>query len=447
LDTEITASWKQWEGHVVDGQFALRQYCGGGEIHAVFLTELDGDPSRRAAIKLVMADPRTADLRLSRWQEVSKLQHPHLVRLFSAGRCLLGGTALIYVVMERADEVLSQVLADRPLTAAETREMLGPALSALEYLHQRGLAHSHLKPANIMAMDDRLKISSDDVCRIGGPEARWERSGMYDPPEIASEGASPAGDVWSLGVTLVECLTQRLPFPAGSPEPDRALLEALPDPFRDIAAHCLQSSPRNRWTVAEIAASPGPMGSSARPRALPKLRYILAAAALGLVGLMILLGRRAPSDHSGVGVAPAVGAIAPEANFPQPQPVAPPRVAAPPPKSVAAKPKPPAKAGDVLWTEVADQVVPDVPPKARNTIQGKVTVRVKVTVDPAGSVSEVTLDSPESSRYFAGLSMKAAKKWKFRPVKVGDRDASQEWALRFEYTKAGSKVFPERLAP
>ena len=85
------------------------------------------------------------------------------MRLFERGTCAAEQDSLFYVVMEYADENLSQVIPDRPLTVEEAKQVLEPALSALAYLHSRGFAHGHLKPSNFMAIDSSLKISSDGV--------------------------------------------------------------------------------------------------------------------------------------------------------------------------------------------------------------------------------------------------------------------------------------------
>ena len=53
--------------------------------------------------------------------------------------------------MEATEEDLSQILPQRRLTPEEAREMLGPVLDALSYLHGKGFAHGAIKPANIMA--------------------------------------------------------------------------------------------------------------------------------------------------------------------------------------------------------------------------------------------------------------------------------------------------------
>src|SRR5712691_802264 len=114
----MTEAWKQWEGQVVNGEFHLRQYLGGGENSAVFLTERSEREHQKAAIKLLPTPSEKSELQLSHWGLAAKLSHPHLIRLFQLGRCQLGNMGLLYVVMEYAEEDLSQILRDRPLTPA-----------------------------------------------------------------------------------------------------------------------------------------------------------------------------------------------------------------------------------------------------------------------------------------------------------------------------------------
>ncbi|MEI9970887.1 MAG: hypothetical protein WDO73_01905 [Ignavibacteriota bacterium] len=89
-----------------------------------------------------------------------------------AGRSHVNQSAVRYAVSEYADENLAEVLAERPLTVAELREMVKPLLGALAYIHREGLVHGHVKPANIMAVADKLKLSVDGVTLVGEPGAR-----------------------------------------------------------------------------------------------------------------------------------------------------------------------------------------------------------------------------------------------------------------------------------
>ncbi len=459
----MTQDWKQWEGQVVNGEFHLRQYLGGRERSAVFLTEDRKRGLEKAAIKLVPADADNAELLISRWEAAAKLSHPQLIRLFQMGRCRLGARDVVYVVMEYADVDLSQILQSGPLPPKETRETLSLILNTLTYLHGKGLVHGHLKPANLMGVDNQLKLSSDGLCGIGESSAGRGTPGVYDPPEAASGTYSPAGDVWSLGITLVEALTQHPPARAETEEGEPLLPQSLPTPFPDIARNCLRRNPERRWTVAEIAARlepaapapalplPAPKAQiSARPqKASAKRRYIVAAVGAGialavaLAGLRLLNHRRAVpiSDQSTVtqSAEPPAQKTGGEQQSPSstrtPQPSVQSSAVAQPPTGGAAQ------------GEVRQKVLPNVPQSALDTIRGTVVVTVKVAVDPSGNVVDATLDSAGPSRYFAGLALDAARKWKFRPAQVEGRHFRSERILEFRFERTGTEAFPAQAAP
>src|ERR1700719_4209346 len=79
------------EGRIVDGRFPLRQWLGGSDHSAGFLTERSGKESQKAAIKLIPVENSAgenagAEAHLPRWAEAAKLTHPHLLRIFEFGR-------------------------------------------------------------------------------------------------------------------------------------------------------------------------------------------------------------------------------------------------------------------------------------------------------------------------------------------------------------------------
>jgi TonB family protein len=552
----MTEASKQWEGQIVDGIFPLRQYLGGSDHSAVFLTEHGTDKPQKAAIKLFPADPATTDAQLLRWESASKLSHPNLLRLINAGRCVVNGNDLLYLVMEYAEEDLADILPQRALTPEETRDMLCPVLDALEYLHGKGLVHGDLKPANILATGDRLKLSSDAISRIGEAQSPTKKAGVYDPPEATGGMLTPAADVWSLGTTLVEVLTQHLPDWQPGPSREPVVPANLPAPFLEIARQCLRLEPQRRISVAEIAARLNPgaavaavpvaaaaaaAGASASPIAaagqlsavepkpaasiptppkaaarmqsnphrLPAYRrsggrpwflvpLIVGALAFAAILTVPRLLTHRPEAQS----APAVTAERPSGQAAVQRPAksadlskskskakpegesavsgtekstapatAPaeqrttPRLAADSlkPTSEKEEPSPAASAASAPTAvvsakssaggiapgkgEVLDQVLPDVSPKARATIQGKVRVSVKVQVDPAGGVSGAELDSAGPSAFFADLALQAAKKWAFTPPEINGKSVTSEWRLRFEFTQKDTKVIPEQTAP
>ena len=203
-------TWKQWEGRTVAEKFPLQRYLGGSEHSAVFLTlaEAAGGDSNEAAIKLISADKVNAEEQLQQWKVAGRLDHANLMRIFTEGRCELDGVALLYVVMEYAEEALSQILPERALNPEEARSMLPAVLGAMQYVHDQGLVHGRIQPSNILAIGDQVKLSSDSLSAAGGIRAG---AGAYRPPEATSGTISTPADVWQLGVTISEVLTQRLP--------------------------------------------------------------------------------------------------------------------------------------------------------------------------------------------------------------------------------------------
>lgn len=435
----------EWEGQTVDVKFPLLAYLGGTTQTAVFLTERPEREPRRAAIKLIPADDVTAEALLTRWKAAAQLSHPDLLQLFEMGRGSLGGVAFAYVVMEYAEENLGQV--DRPLTASEAADMLDGVLKALFYLHGEQHAHGHLKPSNILAIGDQLKVSSDTIRPIGEWRADLDLPGLCDPPEIAREGASPAGDVWSVGVTLVEAFTKQ-PLLRQGTGVAASSLESLPAPFRTAAGNCLRTDPLERATIAGIRKSlepslQGPVGSPDEPSRgrLIQKHYFLAAAVVVLALAATVLIWRFHGDRAAGVLPPARPQVlksGPVRTEPRPQDVQP-EAAAPQPAIHSA--------GKSAGQGIRTQILPDVPAKARNTIHGKVTINIRVRVDGNGSVADAHNESPESSRYFGNLALQAARRWKFEPAEADASAHPAEWKLQFQFVRDARRPVSVKAVP
>jgi TonB family protein len=467
------------QGQVVDGRFPLIQYLGGTEHSGVFLTECADCENHRAAIKLIDAPPGNAEPQLTRWRLAARFSHPHLLRLFDAGRCTVENAAMLYVVMEYAEENLAEVLTQRPLSPSETKEMLAPMLDALGYIHGKGFVHGHIQPSNILAIGDQLKLSSDRICRIGELGERRNGNARYCAPECAAGELSTAGDVWSLGVTLVECLTERLPESEEEGVRSTASLPVeLPAPFLELARHCLAKAPQRRWNVSNLKARLERNAAlteveeveppAARSEALSKQRYPLTWIGMGLALAAILLvvvpksgSRRAPT-HSVAVESPAAQTIVPAAKkqdspkaHAQLQPVrsdsqraavravrdvAEVASAAPVARVASATSAAPATlySSDLVRGGVLNRALPSVLRSASDTISGTVRVRVRVDVDPSGNVTGAQFDWAGPSRYFARLSMAAAREWKFRPPDVNAKNVASAWIIHFDYTNSAT---------
>jgi serine/threonine protein kinase len=458
----MNEAWKQWAGQVANGRFPLQQYLGGSEQSVVYLTERPEQRTQKAAIKFI-PESSGAEEHLSRWGEIAALSHPHLLRLFESGRCQMGGVRLLYVVMEFAEESLSQILPERALKPNEVRAMLVPILSALQYLHAKGFIHARLKPSNILAAGDEVKLSSDELLHLG-ETVHQPGSGNYDAPEASHEPLSPASDMWALGLTIVEVLTQRPLQTATQTEP--AVPPALPSPFQEIAQNCLRLYPQRRWTLSEIqSALSGPLPSphpQARAGTTLKWRYALLLAAIVAVLAALLIRPRL--GNSGA-EAPLIRSVKPEApskasgrddTSPSTPNAAKPdagKGGAPPSTSVqspnmsaAPEPSPGSATPEEPGGGVVHRVIPNVPLSARNTITGKVRVWVRVTVDSSGNVVGTTFDREGPSKYFARLAKQAAEGWKFTPAQASGETLQREWVLRFQFGRESTEVFPAPAA-
>ena len=470
----MTEVWTKWEGEVINGAFPLRRFLSGSDHSGVFLTEYKAQNFPSAAIKIVPADPALTEAQLSHWRTAATLSHPHLIRLLDAGRCQLGGHQFLFVVMEYAEETLSQILPYRALTPDEVREMLLPTLDALAFLHRKNLVQGQLKPPNFLVVNDQLKLASDTIRRAGESTTSIAQSSLYDPPEAKNGRISAAGDIWALGITMVEALTQCPPAWPDERSETASLPTSLPPTFVETVRRCLSRNPADRPTVTDLEAQikrapqapvvsiPQPVvrkatGRATPPQKSPKQRLFVPTIAVLLIILVaVWAGLRLfqsnpnsqqPASSTSQTSSQQAAPPATASRNPETFMSASPKVSAPSSsaKSAESKPAPsrpvsgpsdrPAQPLADASPSVLHEEIPDVPRSASDTIHGHFNVAVRVTVDSSGNVVDETLENPGPSKYFARLATAAARKWKFAPA---DNQDSREWLLWFEFTRGGT---------
>jgi len=481
----MKADWANLEGHAIGGVFPLLRLLGSSERSAVFLSRTTTMTPSDVALKLVPAIAGQAELLLARWRSATALDHPHLLRLFEAGECEIGEQRYLYLVMEYAEQNLAQLLEHRVLAPDEVREMLGPMLDALGFLHDSKRVHGGLKPSNVLVVGEQLKLSSDaidlasDVVNDGG--ASVATLSPYQPPEAAGGGRSTAGDVWALGVITCEALSQRRPAGLHAVGGGIALPADIPPTFSQMISRCLSRKPQDRPDVARLQAwqkggelepmpAPEPEASAtnvaqaaasststrlviraklisedevtepvelkAQWRPVPLI--IAAAVLLAIVAAGVYFfasGGETPAEAGGSVAAPRVAA-----DTPRPEPAvsqAPvsqvPATETPPPEAPPPVPAAPATASDP--PSAINEVIPVVPRSASQTIRGTVRVSVRVIVDEDGNVVAATAEDPGPSRYFERLSLDAAKKWMFAPA---DTQGKRLMRVKFNYARSGT---------
>ncbi len=241
--------WEQFAGRVIDGWVLGRVLHANGPI-AIFAVQREGR-DEPGAMKVLLLRPVQIDDQLRQWEETAKLEHPNLLRALAHGSTELEGATAAYIVTELADDDLSTAVRDRRLTEKETAEVLEPVLAAVSYLHSKVIVHGRIRPTNVLALGDSVKLSSDSLLPEGQAPVYARASDGHDAPEL-NKSVVPlaAGDVWSIGALICEALTQRT-----TPGADGKLPGAYGDgAYHDIIDHALREDPDQRWSLSEIRA-------------------------------------------------------------------------------------------------------------------------------------------------------------------------------------------------
>lgn len=209
------------------GRFELVRLLGRGGMGEVWEAE-ESDLKRRVALKLLPSGslPSPEDLaRFRREAEATgRVRHPGIVAVHSAGE-VDGRLYIAYELVERGRS-LRTWLEERAAFAElgpehfrEVAELFAKLAEALEAAHAAGIVHRDLKPHNVLlAADGSPKVADFGLAKITG-ELSLSQSGAFvgtwyyaSPEQVRGEALDARSDVFSLGVTLYECLTLRRPF-------------------------------------------------------------------------------------------------------------------------------------------------------------------------------------------------------------------------------------------
>lgn len=239
-----------WEGLTVDGKFPLLEWLGGWADRCVFLTVRQS--THTANIKLIQASGAEAEACVAKWESAKALSHPSLVEMMETGRYRLNDTDVAYVVTEKAETFLSGIVPRKAIDTAELQEILLPVVDALAFVHEKGFVHGSVKPSSMALINGEWKLSADEMARAGEPLNLNRELDTYDAPELGGGAVSPAADMWSLGMIIVEACSQRTPVWDRNAPGDLGVPDWLPQPFQEIARECIRWDPQSRISVESV---------------------------------------------------------------------------------------------------------------------------------------------------------------------------------------------------
>ncbi|GAB3194838.1 hypothetical protein GCM10027261_13720 [Geodermatophilus arenarius] len=407
-----------WRGHdtLLDRPVAVK----------VLRSEYTGDPS---FLQRFRAEARHA----------AQLSDPHIAAVHDYGETVSpDGEPLAYLVMELvAGEPLSAVLARAGrLDATETLRIVRQAAAGLATAHAAGVVHRDVKPGNVLVVPDGgVKITDFGIARSAS-SVHMTQTGQVmgtaqyiSPEQVQGAKASPASDVYGLGVVAHQCLTGRVPFDAESPvqvllmhvqQQPPPLPADVPADVRALVERAMAKDPAARFpdgaalrdaVDAVLAGRPAPGASSATlvlpvaapqqttvlpadatapsdvPGEGPRRRRLLAGAlallVLAVVGVAVVLGTRGdPSPSAAPSSSPS--ASQPVTSSSAPSPSAPTTTQPAPPPTV-----------DVVAAALVGRPFPDVQAELvalglqvqpGTVVTGDVPEGQVVAVDPTGPV-------------------------------------------------------------
>jgi serine/threonine-protein kinase len=212
------------------GPYVLEAELGHGSMGTVFRARRDDD-GRVVALKLLHAELAADAIFRRRFEREARiagaLSHPHVVEVVEAGE--VDGRPYLATRFVEGRSLADRLDDDGPLPDSDVVRLVAEVATALDVLHEQGLVHRDVKPANVMLDTDGGAALADFGLARGAADTVLTTPGRvsgtvdYLAPELIRGAiARPASDVYALGCVAYECVAGAPPF-AGKPVADAVL--------------------------------------------------------------------------------------------------------------------------------------------------------------------------------------------------------------------------------
>jgi len=251
---------------ILNNRYELQQKIGEGGMARVYRGR-DMRLNRQVAVKVLHSHYAADTGFLQRFhheaQAAANLRHPNIVDVYDVGQ----DGDVHYIVMEYVpgSDLKALLMRNGPLPIEQAVSIAEAVASGLEAAHRVGMIHRDVKPQNIIVGDGgQVKITDFGIAKSKLSTATTETGVTFgtadyiSPEQARGQAASPQSDIYSLGITLYEMLTGRLPFTGDSsiavamqhvsaePPPPRMYNPRIPVQLEALVLRALSKDPADR---------------------------------------------------------------------------------------------------------------------------------------------------------------------------------------------------------
>ena len=253
------------EGMIVGERYEIISRIGSGGMADVYKAK-DHKLNRLVAVKVMKAEFSEDKSFISKFrkeaQAAAGLAHPNVVNVYDVGE----DNGIYYIVMELVQGITLKDYITRKgkLTVREATSIAIQVSLGLEAAHRSNIVHRDVKPQNIIiSTDGKVKLSDFGIARAASSNTISSNvmgSVHYSSPEQVRGGYSDAkSDIYSLGITMYEMVTGRVPFDGDTTvaiaikhlqeeiESPRKFVQDLPYSLEQIILKCTQKSVDRRY--------------------------------------------------------------------------------------------------------------------------------------------------------------------------------------------------------